>query len=424
VNRVHPLEEVPSPEPEEIPEPAVSSLLKSVEGGTMVILKFSGWGTLLGIAPFLAELRQRAPETRQVLVTERRNAPVASRFPWPDRILYLEAPATGGRMSLPALATLALRIRAQSPALFLDLQLHTWRRTALLLGLASGAPRRVGFVRREDGPRMRFLTHPLYFNMHHPSRQAYGQAALLLGICPDITRPEALDSVLRESPADLQELERVYPSLSRPGKICVLNPNASERALERRWPAEKFSQAAERLLRRHPSLRIVLTGSAAERDYTDRVARALPPSLGAKIVNLAGQLSLGSLIALLARADVFLSNDTGPLHLALHLRTPSVGLFGPTRPDLVLDPEGLRSLSVLTEPHYCSPCLYQVSRPPCGGDNVCLSSLPVERVVREVEFRLAGGASGDQDVPSLPFRFSDGQGFPLAGFRTDRRPSR
>ncbi len=411
-----------SPEGED-PKMDLSSGLSRLDGKTVVILKLSGWGSLLGIAPLLFGLRKKAPTCRLILATHRRNAPVASRFPWPDTILYLDGGSVAsGPRSLPGVAKLALAIRAQKPFLFLDLQLETLRWTSLFYQVASGASRTIGFVRRGDRLRMAALSHPLFFNRHHPSVRAYEQAALLLGLPPGTFRPEALEPALRESLMDRREIEGALPSLRLPGKILVMNPNASERALERRWPRESFSRTAERLLRRHPSLRIVLTGSSEEREYTDRILHDLPAFRG-RITNLAGRLSFGGLIALLRRADVFLSNDTGPLHLALCLRTPTVGLFGPTRPDLVLAPWTLSQMTALHEPLYCSPCLYQVLRPPCGGDNICLSSLPVDRVVGAIESRLAGEHPKDGRDSALrpPFRASDDRGIPLAGFRPDDR---
>lgn len=410
----------------EAPEMDLSSGLSHLDGKTVVILKLSGWGSLLGIAPLLFGLRKKAPTCRLVLATHRRNAPVASRFPWPDTILYLDGASVGSSPpSLAGMAKLALAIRAQKPFLFLDLQLETLRWTSLFTQVASGASRRIGFVRRGDRLRMAALSHPLFFNRHHPSVRAYEQAALLLGLPPGTFRPEALEPALRESLKDHRELEEAVPSLRLPGKILVMNPNASERALERRWPRESFSRTAERLLRRHPSLRIVLTGSSEEREYTDRILHDLPAFRG-RITNLAGRLSFGGLIALLRRADVFLSNDTGPLHLALCLGTPTVGLFGPTSPDLVLAPWTLSQMTALHEPLYCSPCLYQVLRPPCGGDNLCLSSLPVDRVVGAIESRLAGELpkDGRDSALSPPFRASDDRGSPLAGFRPDDREIR
>ena len=387
---------------------------QDLAGRTLAVLKFSGWGTLLGLAPLFYGLRQWLPHTRIVLATLRPNAMVAERLPGVDGVLFLDGLPPGGAIPLRPLASLAVDLRREHPALFLDLQLHTYRKTALFLALASGAAHRVGFVRGEDPLRMRGLTHPLYFNRSRPSRLAYEQAALLFGDLARIDADEALAPLLASCPLDRAELPPLI--LTRTPRICVMNPNASGRSLERRWPRENFARAAEALLRGHPTLRIVLTGSAHEREENERMLRHLSLDLQRRLLNLAGTLSFGGLVSLLSRADVFLTNDSGPLHLALHLGTPTVGLFGPTRPDPAGDPLAFPNFSALYESHYCSPCLYQAPRPPCGGDNLCLTSLPVDRVVREVELRLARGRSGKTKDKAGEVQRTSEMGAPLARF--------
>ena len=389
-------------------------LPRDLEEKTLVVLKFSGWGTLLGLAPLLAGLGHWLPSTRIVVATLRQNAMVAERLPGADRVLYLDRASPGGPPSPRALLALARDLRRERPALFLDLQLETYRRISLFLALASGASRRVGFVRMGDLVRMRGLSDPLYHNRTHPSRLAYEQAALLFGDPASVDTRAAMAPLLAETPLDRGEIPP--PILSWPHRILLMNPNASLRSLERRWPRENFARTAEALLRAHPSLRIVLTGDAGERIETERIASALPLDLRKRVFNLAGSLSFGALVSLLRRADVFLTNDSGPLHLALHLGTPTVGLFGPTRPNPAGDPADFPNFSPLFEPHYCSPCLYQAPRPPCGGENVCLTSLSVERVVREVERYLARGRSEKRSPPSGDIRTSSPGGTPLARF--------
>jgi len=395
--------------------PSLSS--GDLDGKTLVVFKLSGWGTLISVAPLLAGIRRRFPGTRQILVTEEKNARIASRFSFCDEVLYVERHAGPSRLPLWAAGALALRIRALRPSFFLDLQLHSFRRTALFLSRASGAGARIGFISHSDSLRMHHLTHPLFFNSYHPSLLAYEQAALLFGVETEPLRQEVMETLFGEAPEEESEIESLCPFLTLSGRLCVINPNASERASERRWPPEHFAALIDRLLRRHPDLRIVLTGGGEEREYVKGICRqsGAPAS---RLFNMAGKLPFGGFIALLRRAHVFLTNDSGPLHLAAALATPTVALFGPTRPELVLPHADPGRLVALYDPHYCSPCLYQVSRPPCGGNNVCLSGLSVDRVVRALESFLPGGTPLPEMRPVLfhaPRRrtvFGD----PLAGF--------
>lgn len=366
----------------------------------IVVLKFSGMGTLLGVVPLLEGLRKQAPSADLVLVTDRHNAPLASRLLGLKTVLYREK-TENALDFLAGVLALGHRIRAQSPGLFVDLQSRTFRRTARMLALASGAPVRLGFVGPHEPGRIGRPTHPVYRNPHLPLHVAMEQVAKALGIA-SLDGPGRMPPILTPTTTEREELllAGLPPTDSSP--ILAINPHASDRGLERRWSARRFAEVAARLLRTRPSLRIVLTGLPGERPYTEEIASlvrsfASPgfPLRRARLVNAAGRLSLGGLIVLLDRAEALLTNDSGPLHLALCLRTPTVAIFGPTRPDLVL-PAGPHPLHVLYGARDCSPCLYEVSPLPCGGTIPCLEEIESDRVFRAVDALL------DQSSPSPP----------------------
>ncbi len=129
------------------------------------------------------------------------------------------------------------------------------------------------------------------------------------------------------APADWAEADRVLGSQGvdpeRP--VIVLHPGS--RVAAKRWPAESFAEAADCLA---PRLRaqVVITGGEDELPVACEVARAMKSDVSV----VAGNTSLGGLGALLSRARLVLTNDTGPSHLAVAVGAPSVTLFGPTDP--------------------------------------------------------------------------------------------
>ncbi|GIJ22612.1 glycosyltransferase family 9 protein [Micromonospora lutea] len=124
-------------------------------------------------------------------------------------------------------------------------------------------------------------------------------------------------------PTDL-ELRRPGPEVAVRG-VTVLHPGSKEPA--KRWPAGRYTALARELTGR--GHRVVLTGSAAERAVTARIA--YQAGLPAASV-LAGRTNLAQLAALIAGARLVISGDTGVAHLATGYRTPSVVLFGPVPP--------------------------------------------------------------------------------------------
>jgi ADP-heptose:LPS heptosyltransferase len=135
------------------------------------------------------------------------------------------------------------------------------------------------------------------------------------------------------SPADLL----LHPPLVPPpaAGVTIVHPGAKDPA--RRWPPARFARVAQRL--ECDGHTVVVTGSPAERWLAVDVARlaGLPDDRV-----LAGRTDVGALAALVARARMLVSGDTGIAHLATGYRTPSVLLFGPTPPAWwgpVIDPD-------------------------------------------------------------------------------------
>jgi len=94
----------------------------------------------------------------------------------------------------------------------------------------------------------------------------------------------------------------------------------------KRWPADRFVAAAQALLRRRGEWRLVVLGSPGERRLAAEVAHAF----GRGAVSLAGRMDLLALRGLVAGLRLLLTNDTGPLHVAVAVGTPTVSLFGAT----------------------------------------------------------------------------------------------
>jgi ADP-heptose:LPS heptosyltransferase len=112
-----------------------------------------------------------------------------------------------------------------------------------------------------------------------------------------------------------------------PGRGPLVGIHAGASTPLRRWPAERFGALAETLVDCRGA-RIVLTGTAPERELTTRVGRFA----GVPVLDLAGKTDLGTFAALLGALDLIVTNDTGASHLVDAAGTPSVVIFGTTSP--------------------------------------------------------------------------------------------
>ena len=200
------------------------------------------------------------------------------------------------------------------------LVLHPTARLALACRLA-GIPVRIGtgyraygflFNRKVYEHRKDARKHEVEYNlaMARALFDGAGEAA------PQIHVSEAARRAVEER----KRRWRVVPG----DPLVLLHPGSGGSA--RNWPAECFAELAARLSR--GGVRVVVTGSADERDLVERVAGSLPES----VIRVAGELDIRELAALLQTSTLCVTNSTGPLHVAAAVGTPAVALFCPIKP--------------------------------------------------------------------------------------------
>lgn len=171
--------------------------------------------------------------------------------------------------------------------------------------------------------------------------------------------PIRLDAVEPAREAGLRRLRE----LGITGPVVGISPGAAYGGAKR-WLPERFAEAALRLA--HPA---VVFGSASERGVCEQVASRL----GA--LNLAGKTSVAEFIELAAACRLFLSNDSGAMHVASALGVPTVAVFGATD-DATTGPAGPFA-GVVREHAECSPCLLRE----CPIDHRCMTRVTAETVV-------------------------------------------
>lgn len=163
------------------------------------------------------------------------------------------------------------------------------------------------------------------------------------------------------------------------GPLIGLHPGA--RPPSRRWPIAYFAEVGDTLTRRFGAT-IVLTGGPAEVE----TARAVQQAMQSPALCVAGETSLGALAGLIERFDLFVSNDTGPAHIADALGTRSVVIFGPAdhRRWASLDQE---HHPFVRRPVACSPCGFWE----CPIDHRCLNWLVPALVLESASALLKKG---------------------------------
>lgn len=247
-------------------------------------------------------------------------------------------------------------------------------RVALLLACA-GIPIRVGTGFRYYSLLFthRVMEHRRFAEKH----EAEYNLGLLQALGIPLDTPE-LRFPIRIAPEEREAMEERLEALGAfsSHRRVVLHPGSGGSA--RDWPPAHFAELAHRLQQRG-DLQVLVTGTLAERQLVEEVVRrAGPPALG-----LAGQCTIRELAAVLAGAVLFVSNSTGPLHLAAALGVPVLGFY-PTIPAMSARRWGPHtSHAVVLEAPVLPHC------PVCSGTGtgqcLCMEAISVDRALEAAQ---------------------------------------
>lgn len=135
------------------------------------------------------------------------------------------------------------------------------------------------------------------------------------------------------------------------------------------WPAERFIETGKRLVG-EINCSIIITGSEEERDLCEYIASRIEGA-----ISIAGETTLIGLASVFKRIDLFITNDTGPMHMANAVGTPLIALFCPTDPKLC-GPYNIEKTVIIKKPIICDPCEGKNCQRP-----VCMEQITVEEVI-------------------------------------------
>lgn len=159
----------------------------------------------------------------------------------------------------------------------------------------------------------------------------------------------------------------------RPGKPLFGIHAAASYGSAKCWPLDRFHALAQRLLQ-DDAATVLFFGDAKSSSLVKEICVGLPP----RAINWAGATSLRELAYLIRLCDVFITNDSGPMHMAAAVGTPVVALFGSTD-EWVTGPWG-QTEGVIHKHCDCSPCFQRT----CSRDFSCMNRIEVEEVFQKI----------------------------------------
>ena len=331
---------------------------------TKVLIRGTNWiGDVVMTFPAIASVRETLPQARISVLVKPWVADLVRMHPAVDEVLLYERP---GRHDGPGgILRLARELRARrfDAAILLQNAIE-----AAVIARLAGIPIRAGYSTDARGL---LLTHPVRIEPRiktvHQSLYYVGMLTAL-GFTPPRSALSLAPTEAQRCAAE-QHLARLGIAGRRP--LVGMAPGAAY-GPAKRWFADRFAAVADRLADRF-ACPVLLFGSGGDRPSTEAVQAAAKTPL----VDIAGRTNLSDAIALIACCDLFVTNDSGLMHVAGALGVPTVAIFGSTNPQTTY-PLGERTVLV-RRPVDCSPCLKKV----CPTDFRCMDLVSADEVYGE-----------------------------------------
>jgi lipopolysaccharide heptosyltransferase I len=339
-----------------------SASLRSKNFSRILLVKPTAMGDVIHAIPVLVKLRARYPGAQIDWLVTPENAELVREHPALSNAVIFERKKIGPSGWI----RLLMRLREARYDLVIDLQ-GLFR--SALFSAATRAPVRIGFARAgaREGAWLAYTHHIAIQNPEVHAIDRYLWLAPMLGL--DDAPPD-----LRVYPASeaVEKASRLIAE-NRFEKFAVLVPGTKWET--KHWSPERFAEAGRALAKR--GFGIFVAGSPDEKSLCAKVAALCPGA-----IDLAGKTSLSELAAILERTAICITNDSGPMHLAVALGRPVVSIFGPTNPVLV-GPYG-HPESVVRSGLACSPCRFR-KLSQCPHDHACMEQVSAAMVIERID---------------------------------------
>jgi heptosyltransferase-2 len=323
------------------------------------LVRATNWvGDAVMSLPALRALRERLPQAHIAILAKPWVAELYRREPFCDRLI----PFTAGDLTSKWRAARELRPENFDCAILFQNAFE-----AAAIAFAARIPERIGYARDGRSPLLtKAIAVPRAGEIPRHQRFYYLELLRRAGIIDEFPSSDSIR--LEGAPeARLNGIAR-FRELGLGDCVVGVSPGAAY-GTAKRWLPDRFADAANRVAG-ELGASVAIFGSSRERDLCAAVAGAI----SARTRNFAGETALAEFIDMAAACRVYLTNDSGAMHIASALGVPTVAVFGATD-DIATGPTGPLA-RVVREPVECSPCLKRE----CPIDHRCMTRVEAARV--------------------------------------------
>ena len=356
--------------------------------GSVLVVKLSAIGDVIQTLPMVEALKKRYPRASIDWLVEEEASELLFGHPALNRVIvsrrksWLKGFFRKGevRKTLREIARFLQELRSRQYDLVIDN--HGILKSGLLVMLSRGK-RKIGYKPSkgisEEGSYL--FTNERYkpLSIERHALERYLDLVSQMGV--PVEEAGLGYPLSPDFPLKAENLLRQKGFFSRP--LVVIHPMAKWET--KQWPRENFSRLISALTKKKAT--VVITGSPQDVEPVEEILGRVENS--AAVLNLAGKTGLKELAGIFALADLVLTPDTGPMHLAAAVKAPLIALFGPTAPWRT-GPYGDHNL-VIRKALACSPCFKEKC-----PTRECMNSIGVEEVLAAAEAKLKQKNNGTQ----------------------------
>ncbi len=348
--------------------------LNKEEIHNILIVCLGGIGDNIRLFPVIRALHEAFPHASVTILIDSANEEFFKLFPEPFfKFIYFNTYKEHKKLLVKILFSLSLRKYR------FDLIYSPHRGVGMtegtIMSAVIGAPYRIGFTKNGSG----FL-HTTKIEFKKDLSILEQNIALLKEAGIPVNNPDIDIVIPKDDILFVKDFLKRH-NISEDDLIFCVHPGAYWASKLRCWPLDNFIDLFLQINLSYKS-RIIILGNKSEGRINDYITQRIKNS---NIISSIRETSMGQMAALIKSSHLFIGNDSGPLHLALALNIPSIGIFGSTSPEQVISNNSTRFIAIKKDLP-CSPCfVHQPLFIPRCKDVKCLNTISVSEVMDAID---------------------------------------
>lgn len=363
---------------------------KNREIKKILIIKFLGIGSIVLILPAIQALKDKFPNARIYFLTFFSNKEILEIINLTDKNYYIDTSS----ISKFIFSAFKIIYQLRKENIDISLDFEFFAKFPLVLASLIGVRKKAGFYLILEWWRKYLLDYHGYYNHYYHVKDIFLSLVYLV-VEHDLYYIKFGEYIAKYSlsrrEVSSENTEFIKQKLRDFGwseqKIILINPNAGAELAPhlKRWPQDSFSELIKKIDEFYNNLFFIIVGSKSEQNYVQEIVNSLVSlNLSNQVVNFAGQTSLKELSFLFKISSLFITIDSGPMHLASLFNIPIIGLFGAETP-ILYGPLNEKAV-VLYKQLYCVPMftVYNGKQTELTS-NIPLQLITVDSVFNKVE---------------------------------------